>query len=92
MPAPKPACHVKASSRPCPPWRHPPHRCSISRAQVDVDELAELAEARATLRKNEDFFDEMRKRFEAEERAAVTLQASTRGRQTRVEQANKIRI
>lgn len=78
-----------------PPAAHPAvvaaHE-AVMAASADVDELAELAEARATLRKNEDFFDEMRKRFEAEERAAVTLQASTRGRQTRVEQANKIRI
>ena len=46
-------------------------------------EAKALAEAKKKLRDNEAFFDELRRRLEAEEDAAATLQAGARGLKAR---------
>ena len=49
--------------------------------EAEADEA--LERARETLRSNEAFFEEMRRRVEAEEGAAVAIQAGARGRKAR---------
>lgn len=58
-------------------------RALVDESLAEDAEAKELAEAKRRLKENEAFFDEMKRQLEAEESAALVLQAGARGRKGR---------